>query len=108
MDPPEAAHNQRKFDAIEQLEKVAADAGTSLTHLAIAWSVAHPAVTSTIIGPKTMEQLDGLLGAAEVTLDADTLDRIDEIVPPGRTLHAPDDGYDPPSLAASARRRPTA
>ena len=59
MDPPEAKHNQRKFDAIEQLEKVAADAGISLTHLAIAWSVAHPAVTSTIIGPKTMEQLDG-------------------------------------------------
>jgi aryl-alcohol dehydrogenase (NADP+) len=33
MDPPEAKHNQRKFDAIEQLEKVAADAGISLTHL---------------------------------------------------------------------------
>ena len=61
--------------------------------------------TETIIGPKTMEQLDGLLGAAEVTLDTDTLDRIDEIVPPGRTLHAPDDGYDSPHLAASARRR---
>ena len=66
MDPPEAKHNQRKFDAIEQLEKVAADAGISLTHLAIAWSIAHPAVTSTIIGPKTMEQLDDLLGAADV------------------------------------------
>ena len=40
----------------------------------------HPAVTSTIIGPKTMDQLDDLLGAADVTLDAATLDRIDEIV----------------------------
>jgi aryl-alcohol dehydrogenase-like predicted oxidoreductase len=105
MDPPEAPHNQRKFDAIEQLEKIAADAGTSLTHLAIAWSIAHPAVTSTIIGPKTMEQLDGLLGAAEVELDAATLDRIDEVVPPGRTLHAPDNGYESPNLAAAARRR---
>jgi hypothetical protein len=52
-----------------------------------------------------MEQLDELLGAADVTLDAGTLDRIDEIVPPGRTLHAPDDGYESPNLAASARRR---
>jgi aryl-alcohol dehydrogenase-like predicted oxidoreductase len=105
MDAPEARHNQRKFDAIEQLEKVAADAGTSLTHLAIAWSVAHPAVTSTIIGPKTMEQLDGLLGAANVELDTATLDRIDEVVPPGRTLHAADDGYQSPHLEPAARRR---
>jgi aryl-alcohol dehydrogenase-like predicted oxidoreductase len=105
MDPPEAKHNQRKLDAIEQLEKVAADAGVSLTHLAIAWSVGHRAVTSTIIGPKTKDQLDDLLGAADVTLDAATLDRIDEIVAPGRTLHAPDDGYESPHLAATARRR---
>ena len=62
-------------------------------------------MTSTIIGPKTMEQLVDLLGAADVTLDAATLDRIDEIVPPGRTVHAGDDGYQPPSLEASARRR---
>jgi aryl-alcohol dehydrogenase-like predicted oxidoreductase len=105
MDGPETKHNQRKFDAIEQLEKIAADAGVSLTHLAIAWSIEHRAVTSTIIGPKTMDQLVDLLGAAEVTLDAATLDRIDEIVAPGRTLHAPDDGYESPHLAATSRRR---
>jgi len=105
MEGPEAPQNQRKFDAIEQLEKVAADAGVSLTHLALAWSIAHPAVTSTIIGPKTMEQLVDILAAADVTLDDATLDRIDEIVPPGRTVHAGDDGYEPPSLAATARRR---
>ena len=105
MDGPEAKHNQRKFDAIEQLEKVAADAGVSLTHLAIAWSIEHRAVTSTIIGPKTKDQLVDLLGAADVTLDAATLDRIDEIVAPGRTLHAPDNGYESPHLAAPARRR---
>jgi aryl-alcohol dehydrogenase-like predicted oxidoreductase len=105
MDGPETKHNQRKFDAIEQLEKIAADAGVSLTHLAIAWSIEHRAVTSTIIGPKTQDQLVDLLGAAEVTLDAATLDRIDEIVAPGRTLHAPDDGYESPHLAATSRRR---
>jgi aryl-alcohol dehydrogenase (NADP+) len=102
---PEKQHNQRKFDAVEQLEKVAADAGLSLTHLAIAWSLEHPAVTSTIIGPKTMEQLTDLLAADGVHLDAAVLDRIDEIVAPGVTLVGRDDGYDPPELAASGRRR---
>jgi aryl-alcohol dehydrogenase-like predicted oxidoreductase len=103
---PEKRHNQRKFDAVEQLEKVAADAGVSMTHLAIAWSLEHPAVTATIIGPKTMEQLTDLLAADRVHLDADALDRIDEIVPPGVTLVGRDEGYDPPELEATARRRP--
>jgi aryl-alcohol dehydrogenase-like predicted oxidoreductase len=102
---PEKTHNQRKFDAVEQLEKVAADAGLSMTHLAIAWSLEHRAVTSTIIGPKTMEQLTDLLAADGVRLDAAVLDRIDEIVAPGVTLVGRDDGYDPPELEASARRR---
>jgi aryl-alcohol dehydrogenase-like predicted oxidoreductase len=102
---PEKQHNQRKFEAVEQLEKVAADAGLSMTHLAIAWSLEHPAVTSTIIGPKSMEQLTDLLGADGVRLDTAALDRIDEIVAPGVTLVGRDEGYDPPELAASARRR---
>jgi len=96
---------QRKFDLVEQLMNVADKAGITMTHMAIAFTLAHPAVTSTIIGPKTMEQLVDLLGAADVTLDDATLDRIDEIVPPGRTVHAGDDGYQPPSLDAFARRR---
>jgi len=102
---PEKQHNQRKFDAVEQLEKVAADAGLSMTHLAIAWTLEHPAVTSTIIGPKTMAQLTDLLGADGVRLDRAVLDRIDEIVAPGVTLVARDDGYEPPELAPGARRR---
>jgi len=102
---PEKRHNQRKFDAVEQIEKVAADAGVSMTHLAIAWSLEHPAVTSTIIGPKTMHQLTDLLAADSVRLDAAALDRIDEIVPPGVTLVGRDEGYDPPELLAAARRR---
>jgi aryl-alcohol dehydrogenase-like predicted oxidoreductase len=102
---PEKRHNQRKFDAVEQVEKVAADAGVSMTHLAIAWSLEHPAVTSTIIGPKTMDQLTDLLAADGVRLDASALDRIDEIVPPGVTLVGRDEGYDPPELEAAARRR---
>jgi aryl-alcohol dehydrogenase-like predicted oxidoreductase len=102
---PEKKHNQRKFEAVEQLEKVAADSGISMTHLAIAWSLEHPAVTSTIIGPKTMDQLTDLLAADGVHLDAAALDRIDEIVAPGVTLVGRDEGYDPPELAPAARRR---
>ena len=72
--------NQRKLEAVEQLAQVADDAGLSMIELAIAFVVNHPGVTSAIIGPRTMEQLESQLPAADVTLDAATLDRIDEIV----------------------------
>ena len=69
--------------------------------------VAHPGVTSAIIGPRTMDQLTDLLDGADVHLDDDILDRIDQIVPPGVTLNAPDDGWQPPALTdPSVRRRP--
>jgi aryl-alcohol dehydrogenase-like predicted oxidoreductase len=97
--------NQVKLDAVEALEKVASDAGVSLTHLAVAWVLRHPAVTAAIIGPRTPEQLDDLLAGRDVSLDDDTLDRIDEIVPPGRTINPADDGYTPPSLADAGLRR---
>jgi aryl-alcohol dehydrogenase (NADP+) len=97
--------NPIKFDAIEQLAAVAADAGVSLTHLALAWNVEHPAVTATLIGPRTEEQIDDLLGAADVRLDRETLDRIDAIVAPGIDLNPADRGWDPPSLEPAARRR---
>ena len=74
--------NQRKLDAVEQLAKVADDAGLTLIELAIAFVVNHPAITSAIIGPRTMEQLESQLTAADVTLDEAVLDRIDEIVRP--------------------------
>jgi aryl-alcohol dehydrogenase-like predicted oxidoreductase len=99
--------NQAKFAAVEKLQKVASDAGCSLTHLAVAWVVRHTAVTSAIVGPRTPEQLDDLLAGQDVALDDDTLDRIDDIVAPGKTLNPADAGYTPPSLSdASARRRP--
>lgn len=97
--------NQRKLDAVEALEKVAADAGVSLTHLALAFAVEHPAVTSAIIGPRTTDQLEDLLAAADLRLDAATLDAIDSIVSPGSTLEDADRGWDPPSLEPAARRR---
>jgi len=77
----------------------------SLIELAIGWVVRHPAVTSAIIGPRTMEHLESQLPAAEVTLETAILDRIDEIVPPGMTINPADGGLDNPSLAPEARRR---
>src|SRR5919202_1599788 len=74
---------ERKLDVVEELIPLAEKAGIPLTHLAMAFAVAHPGVTSAIIGPRTMEHLDDLLAGAEVTLDDEILDRIDEIVPPG-------------------------
>ena len=95
--------NQRKLDLVEELLKLAADAGVSLTHLAHAFVLEHPAVTSAIIGPRTMEQLTDVLAGADVRLTNEVLDRIDEIVPPGTNVDAADAGYQPPSLGRKAR-----
>jgi aryl-alcohol dehydrogenase-like predicted oxidoreductase len=106
---PSLPGNQAKLAAVEELIKIAADAGCSLTHMALAFVTGHPAVTSAIIGPRTMDQLTDLLAGASVTLDDDLLDRIDQIVPPGVTLNPADAGWQPPVLAdPAARRRPPA
>ena len=106
---PALPGNQAKLAAVEELIKIAADAGCSLTHMALAFVTGNPAVTSAIIGPRTMEQLTDLLAGASVTLDDDVLDRIDQIVPPGVTLNPADAGWQPSVLAdPAARRRPQA
>jgi aryl-alcohol dehydrogenase-like predicted oxidoreductase len=99
------AENGRKLEAVEQLAKIADEAGMSLIELAIGFVVEHPAVTSAIIGPRTMEQLEGQLPAAEVELDAATLDRIDEIVRPGVNINPADTSYGEQVLQPSLRRR---
>lgn len=99
------ADNPAKFDAVEALGKVADEAGVPLAHLALAWCVEHPGVTAALLGVRTEAQLDGLLGAADLRLDADVLDRIDAIVPPGRMINPADIGWTPPGLDADERRR---
>ena len=117
------AANQRKLDAAEQLAELAEEAGMSLIEMAIAFVLRHPAVTSAIIGPRTMEHLESQLAAADVELSDDVLDRIDEIVPPGMTINPADNGgsarpwtpqpaaasppavASPPAAASSPRRR---
>jgi aryl-alcohol dehydrogenase-like predicted oxidoreductase len=104
---PALPDTERKYAAVESLEGVAADHGISLLALALGFVKRHPAVTSAIIGPRTLPQLHGLLEAADVSLDDATLDRIDAIVPPGTSISREDDGYVPPELADSRlRRRP--
>ena len=97
--------NPAKFDAVESLEAVAREAGVSLTHLALAWAVEHPAVTACLIGPRTEAQLADLLDAASIRLDAGTLDAIDAAVAPGHDLNPADAGWIPPGLAVANRRR---
>jgi aryl-alcohol dehydrogenase-like predicted oxidoreductase len=104
---PGLAVNARKLELVEDLVELASSIGVSLPELALAFPVAHPAVTSVIIGPRTMDQLTSALKAAEVTLDDATLDRIDEIVPPGTDIYRADGAWQPPSIAEVAlRRRP--
>jgi len=97
--------NQRKLDAVEQLAQLAEQAGISLIELALGFVLQHPAVTSAIIGPRTMEQLTSLLAAVDVQLPDDVLDRIDEIVPPGTNVNPADIAYTPPAVASAWRRR---
>jgi aryl-alcohol dehydrogenase-like predicted oxidoreductase len=97
--------NKAKLAAVDQLAELADKTGHSLPELAVAFVVAHPAVTSAIIGPRTMEQLTGVLGAADITLDDAILDRIDEIVPPGRNVNPADGGWVPPWITDPSRRR---
>ncbi|MGH8921779.1 MAG: aldo/keto reductase, partial [Actinomycetes bacterium] len=94
-----------KLDAVEQLVVVAEDLGCSLPELALAFAVAHPGVTSAIIGPRTMEQLEASLKGAELALDDATLDRIDAIVAPGTNVYEPNALFPRPALTDPARRR---
>ncbi len=102
---PAIPENAAKLDAVEEFAGLAASIGCSLPALAVAFTVAHPAVTSVIIGPRTMQQLEDLLKGASVTLDDATLDRIDEIVPPGTNMYQPDSAWQSRALADPAQRR---
>jgi aryl-alcohol dehydrogenase-like predicted oxidoreductase len=102
---PATAENAAKLDIVEQLIELATSIGCTLPQLAVAFTVAHPAVTSAIIGPRTMPQLEDLLKGASLTLADATLDRIDEIVPPGTNRYNPNAALPPEALTDTARRR---
>jgi len=95
----------RRLGVVEQLQPLAADAGLPMTHLAMAFTIAHPGVTCALLGARTEAHLDDLLAGLDVTLSDDVLDRIDEIVPPGSDVGALDQAYQPPALGEPSRRR---
>ncbi|MER7248703.1 aldo/keto reductase [Kribbella sp. NPDC000426] len=97
--------NQRKLEIVEELALLAEKSGLTLIELAVAFVINHPGVTSAIIGPRTMEQLDAFLTAADVVPGADVLDRIDEIVAPGVTVNPADNSYGDHELRPDQRRR---
>jgi aryl-alcohol dehydrogenase-like predicted oxidoreductase len=97
--------NQRKLEAADALGALADEAGMTLIEMALAFVMRHPAVTAPIIGPRTMDQLESQLPAADVTLSDEVLDKIDEIVPPGVTVNHADQGWPNPALEPAARRR---
>jgi len=99
--------NAAKLDAADALGALADEAGLTLIQMAVAFVIRHPAVTSAIIGPRTMEHLDGYLAADGIELSAEVLDRIDEIVPPGVTINVADNMWNvgTPALGAAFRRR---
>jgi aryl-alcohol dehydrogenase-like predicted oxidoreductase len=99
------AANRRKLQIVEQLATVAEDAGITMIELALGFVINHPGITSAIIGPRTMEQLESQITGADVALSAEVLDRIDGIVAPGVTLNPDDNSYGAVSLAAGERRR---
>jgi aryl-alcohol dehydrogenase (NADP+) len=104
QNPRQQRAHEARLDAVEELLRIANDAGVSLTHLAHAFVLEHPHVTSAIIGPRTMEQLDDALAGADVRLDEATLDAIDEAVPAGTDISG-GDPWQPPGLAKENRRR---
>ncbi len=80
-------------DALEGYEKLCADLGEDPAHVGLAWLLAQDGVTGPIIGPRTIEQLDGSQRALEITLDADTLTALDNLFPtpaPNGTKPAPE------------------
>jgi NDP-hexose 2,3-enoyl reductase len=68
--------------AIEAYEKLCADLGEEPSNVALAWLLSRPGVTAPIVGPRTLEQLDGALRSLELTLDSGTLATLERLFPP--------------------------
>ncbi|OAI41103.1 aldo/keto reductase [bacterium SCGC AG-212-C10] len=78
--------NERIFDVLEGIEPIAAEKEVSFAQFSLAWVMKQPGVTSPIIGPRTMEQLDDNLGAFNVTVTEEDEKRVDEVIPPGQMV----------------------
>ncbi|WP_232716423.1 aldo/keto reductase [Gordonia metallireducens] len=102
-----ALDDENRLDAVEELAALAAESGIPMTHMAMSFAITHPGITSALIGPRTIPQLEDLLKGLDAALPDDVLDRIDEIVPPGTDIGRLDQTYLPPAILDPAlRRRP--
>jgi aryl-alcohol dehydrogenase-like predicted oxidoreductase len=97
--------NQRKLELVTKLAGLASDAGLTLIELALAFVLEHPAISSAIIGPRTMEQLESQLSAPTIVLHEDVLDKIDALIPPGTNVNPEDAGWAPRALSTPHHRR---
>jgi aryl-alcohol dehydrogenase-like predicted oxidoreductase len=98
QEPPEGARmggehhrqamldNDRAYDVVEAVEAIADRHGKSMSQVALAWCMHQPGITSPIIGPRTMEQLEDNLGAVDVELTDRDHDELDAASPPGRCV----------------------
>ena len=98
--------HQRKLEIVIELEALAIASNLNIIELSLAFVLEHPAISSAIIGPRTMEQLDSQLHVHSIRLETEVLDRIDELVPPGTNVSPNDVGWISPTLASARRRRP--
>jgi aryl-alcohol dehydrogenase-like predicted oxidoreductase len=84
---PEEDFIRRKLEVIAELHALAEQSEMTMAQLAVAFTLEHPAVTASIVGPRTMEHLETILPAAEIRLSNEVLDRIDQLVPPGSSVN---------------------
>jgi aryl-alcohol dehydrogenase-like predicted oxidoreductase len=101
---PEEYFIRRKLDVVAELHPLAEAAGLTLAQFAVAFTLEHPAVTASIIGPRTMEHLETILPAAQTRLSDEALDRIDQLVLPGTSVNPLVDV--PSATTKDAMRRP--
>ncbi|WP_038343437.1 aldo/keto reductase [Acinetobacter sp. A47] len=99
------AKNQKKLEIVLRLNKICEEFNISLNHLAIAFTLNHPAVTSAIIGPRTLDHLDTLVDAVNLNLSVEILDMIDTVVEAGITVSEDDKGYISPAILNPSLRR---
>lgn len=102
---PALPANRARLDAVERLAGIADAAGLTMIRLALGFATAHPAVTSALIGPRTLDHLHSQLAAADTVLPADVLDAIDSVVAPGTDLAAHEKFDTPPALLDPSLRR---
>lgn len=102
---PELAENENKFKIIAQLQQLANESGMELADMAIAFTQSHPAVTSTIWGPRTLDQLNAYISGAGIRLSTEVLDAVDGIVPPGKRVDDKEQTWTPEWMEPEQRRR---